>query len=136
MIKMKEDVIANINHVPSRPPWNLTLIVLSMYFDKSNILSFFFFSLSCNSTEAEVSSNQQNVIIILGSHWYNSHNSVPLIFSYLKKILTYDIMWCNRSVAVTVLTVNMTWQQSGHSSWIKDCNLCSVKCEMKLLLHQ
>ena len=42
-----------INHpeccTPSRPPWNLTRIGLSMYFDRSKMLSFFFFSLSCKA---------------------------------------------------------------------------------------
>ena len=32
---------------PSLPPWNFTRMVLSMYLDRSKMLSFFFFSLSC-----------------------------------------------------------------------------------------
>lgn len=34
-------------HSPSRPPWNFTRMVLSMYLERSKMLSFFFFSLSC-----------------------------------------------------------------------------------------
>nr|XP_044608147.1 signal peptide peptidase-like 2B [Equus asinus] len=37
---------------PSRPPWNFTRIVLSMYLDRSKMLSFFFFSLSCEESRA------------------------------------------------------------------------------------
>lgn len=56
-----------------------------MYFDKSNILSFFFFSLSCNSTRAEFSVIQQFyspsyiLTLLKYRHWHTIlHISVPV----------------------------------------------------------